>query len=482
MDEGFDALGKALFHSMLDNIDEAIHVVNRDGVTVFYNHAAADLDLLDPREVVGRPLLEVYPSLTAETSTLLRAMRTGNALFNQQQTYVTKKGDVVTTICSTLPLTNGSEIVGAVEVSKNVTRIKDLSEKIIDLQLRLSRRRGKPATAVFGRSALYTFDDIVGEHPAIAGVKALGMRAARGNSTVLVYGDTGTGKELLVQAIHNASRRAAMPFIAQNCAALPESLVEGLLFGTIRGAFTGAEDRPGLFELADGGTLYLDEINSLALDLQAKLLRVLQDGNVRRVGDTRVKPVDVRVVASTNIRPEDALAQRKLRADLYYRLNVVYIEIPSLRYRKEDIPLLVQHFIKKSNEKLGSGIEGVSPEVMEIFMSYEWPGNVRELEHAIEGAAVTLEKGVIGTGDLPAYIQSTAARGLWSYLTLNLRRGTPVREMLKEVESRVILAVIAECDGNISRAARSLGIPRQTLQRKMKVMLAERAYVPGSGQ
>ncbi len=473
MDEGFDVLGRTLFYTMLNTVDEAIHVVNRDGVTVFYNHAAADLDLLDPKEVIGRPILEVYPSLTAETSTLLRVLRTGKPMLNEQQTYVTKKGGVVTTISSTLPLTSGPEIVGAVEVSKNVTRIKELSERLIDLQLQLSQRKSRPPKAAGGQSALYTFDDIIGRHPDIDQVKSLGMRAARSNSTVLVYGDTGTGKELLVQAIHNASRRAAMPFIAQNCAALPESLVEGLLFGTIRGAFTGAEDRPGLFELADGGTLYLDEINSLALDLQPKLLRVLQDGKVRRVGDTRVRPVDVRVIASTNMRPEEALAQKKLRADLYYRLNVVYIEIPPLRERREDIALLVQHFIGKCNDKIGSRIVGVSPEVLDVFMSYDWPGNVRELEHAVEGAAVVIEEGLIRPEDLPMYLRPAAQAGV-SRLTLNLDRTLPVRRILKEAETQMIRTAMEESNGNISRAARSLGIPRQTLQRKLKAIPVDR--------
>ncbi|MGE5541926.1 MAG: sigma-54 interaction domain-containing protein, partial [Bacillota bacterium] len=373
-------------------------------------------------------------------------------------------------------------IVGAVEVSKNVTRIKELSERLIDLQLQLSERKGRPPAAASGQSALYTFQDIVGRHPAIAGVKSLGMRAARSNSTVLVYGDTGTGKELLVQAIHNASQRAAMPFIAQNCAALPESLVEGLLFGTIRGAFTGAEDRPGLFELADGGTLYLDEINSLALDLQAKLLRVLQDGKVRRVGDTRVRPVDVRVIASTNMRPEEALAQKKIRADLYYRLNVVYIEIPPLRQRREDISLLVQHFIGKCNDKIGSRIVGVSPEVLEIFMAYEWPGNVRELEHAIEGAAVATEQGLITPPGLPVYLQSAVPKTPAARVTLNLDRTTPVRHMLREAEERVIRAAVEECRGNISAAARTLGIPRQTLQRKLKAYPVRKTGMPEPGQ
>jgi arginine utilization regulatory protein len=469
MDEGLGVLGGALFHTVLNSVDEAIHVVNRDGVTVFYNHAAADLDSLDPREVIGKHLLEVYPSLSAETSTLLTVLRTGKPLLNQQQTYVTKKGTVVTTISSTLPLLAGSEVVGSVEMSKNVTRIKELSEKLINLQLELSERRAGPRK-VGGQSALYTFDDIVGRDPKTLLVKEMGMRAARSNSTVLVYGDTGTGKELLVQAIHNAGRRCAAPFIAQNCAALPETLVEGLLFGTAKGAFTGAEDRPGLFELADGGTLYLDEINSLAPDLQAKLLRVLQDGRVRRVGDTRVRHVDVRVIASMNVRPEEALAGRKLRADLYYRLNVVYIEIPPLRERPDDIPVLVQHFIRKCNDKLGSSIVGVTPEVFEMFLGYDWPGNVRELEHCIEGAAVVVGEGFIRPGDLPPHLGRSAARGIPGRLTIALDPATPLRKVLMETEARMIRSAVEQSRGNVSRAARTLGIPRQTLQRKLKAL------------
>ncbi|NPV69787.1 MAG: sigma 54-interacting transcriptional regulator [Firmicutes bacterium] len=465
---------------MLNTVDEAIHVVNSNGVTVFYNDAAAALDFLDPREVIGRHILEVYPSLSEETSTLLRVLRTGKPLLNQQQTYVTKKGGVITTVSSTLPLTTNAGVEGAVEVSKNITRVKELSEKVIDLQLQLSQRRSKAGRPAGGQSALYTFDDIIGRNAEIVRIKSLAMKAARSSSTVLVYGETGTGKELLVQAIHNASHRAVAPFIAQNCAALPESLVEGLLFGTIKGAFTGAEDRPGLFELADGGTLYLDEVNSLALDLQAKLLRVLQDGRVRRVGDTRVRPVEVRVISSTNIKPEEALAERRLRADLYYRLNVVYVEIPPLRDRRDDIPLLVHHFIAKCNDKLGSKVIGVSPEAMEVFMEYDWPGNVREMEHAIEGAAVAIEEGLIYPQHLPVYLQQSAPRPAESSLTLSVDRNLPVRKALRDAEEQMIRSAVENAGGNVSRAARVLGIPRQTLQRKIKSLGISRPAA-GSG-
>ena len=472
MENGFDALGRTLFYTMLNAVDEVIHVVDKNGVTVFYNRAAAQLDFLDPSEVIGKHILDVYPSLNPETSTLLRVLKTGKPILNQQQTYVTKKGGVVTIVSSTFPLIADGEVVGAVDVSKNVTRIKELSQKLIDLQLELSQRRGRAPSTGVEHSAMYTFADIVGQDPGMQAVKAIAQKAARSNSTVLVYGETGTGKELLVQAIHNASHRASAPFIAQNCAALPESLVEGLLFGTVRGAFTGAEDRPGLFELANGGTLYLDEVNSLALDLQAKLLRVLQDGKVRRVGDTKVRPVDVRIVSSTNVRPEEAMAIGKLRADLYYRLNVVYIEIPPLRERRGDIPILVQHFISKCNQKLGSRVTGVAPETLNLFMRYDWPGNVREMEHVIEAAAVAIEGGLILPCHLPGYFRETGAISPEREVSLTVDGSVPVRTALKEAERRMILEALEGAGGNISRAARKLGIPRQTLQRKLKSILA----------
>ena len=192
-------------------------------------------------------------------------------------------------------------------------------------------------------------------------------------------------KELFVHAIHNASKRKDKPFITQNCAALPANLLEGILFGTAKGGFTGAEDRQGLFELAHGGTLFLDEINSMPLELQSKLLRVLQDGSFRPVGQTKTINVDVRIITATNIPPEEAVKYKLLRKDLYYRLNVISLSIPPLRERKDDIPILTNYFIDKLNQKLGKSVKGVSKEVMDIFISNPWEGNVRELENLIEG-------------------------------------------------------------------------------------------------
>lgn len=455
-----------------DNIDEGIHVVDKDGLTILYNRQAGLNDGLEPEEVIGRHLLAVFPSLTPHTSTLLKVLATGESIVSQQQTFGNYKGHRVTTVNSTWPIYDRGELVGAIEISKDITRVRELSEQVVDLQAELlSRRRRRAASR---NDARFTFDDLLGQAPPFTSVKERAQRAARGDSSILVYGATGTGKELLVHAIHQASRRQAGPFVAQNCAALPEGLLEGLLFGTARGSFTGAEDRPGLLELADGGTLYLDEINSMNQDLQAKLLRVLQDGRFRRLGDNAERKADVRIIASTNEDPQEAIAARRLRQDLYYRINVVYLELPPLRERPDDLDLLTTHFLRKHRGGgRAAGVVRLAPEVARFFQEYDWPGNVRELEHALE-AAVQMGSGeYITMADLPPHLQ----RG-----SKSLPNRTPdkslalpsspreLRSALNVAERTAVERALSQSGGNLSGAARLLGVPRQTLQYRIKLL------------
>ncbi len=463
---------------ILDSIDEGIHVVDRNGVTVLYNKVAAQLDNLKEEEVVGKHILDVFPSLSRETSTLLQVLRTGQPICNREQTFTTYKGDEITTLNSTLPVKVDGKLVGAVEVSRNITLMREMAHRIVDLQVELfGRREGRRETESEG--ARYTFRDIVGESECILELKRKAARAAASSSSVLVYGETGTGKELFVQAIHNASPRARGPFVAQNCAAFPEGLLEGILFGTTKGSFTGAQDRPGLFELADGGSIFLDEIDSMPASLQAKLLRVLSEKCVRRVGDTKVRRVDVRVMAAMSRPPLDAVAQGMLREDLYYRLNVISLGIPPLRERREDIPLLTAHFIARFNAQLMMNVKGVSDEVAHLFSVYDWPGNVRELEHAVEGAMHLLDGDIIMLEHLPDNLRNLATHRESRPATANLRAGgaaprVPVkfqgdfRLAVADIESSLVRKALADAGGNISRAARALGIPRQTLQYRLK--------------
>jgi arginine utilization regulatory protein len=466
-----------ILQALLLNVDEGIHVVDRQGYTVRYNAQAGLNDGLHPDEVIGRHILEVFPSLNEHTSTLLKVLETRMPIVNQQQTFTNYKGLRVTTINSTWPIqSTAGDLVGAIEVSKDVTRVRELSEEVADLRAELlGKRKGQSARP----EARFTIDDLVGLHPRLVAVKEQALRAARGDSPVLVYGETGTGKELLIHAIHHASPRRSGPLVTQNCAALPEGLLEGLLFGTVRGSFTGAEDRPGLFELADGGTLYLDEINSMDLNLQAKLLRVLQDGRVRRVGDVRERTVAVRVVTSANEDPLEAIRQHRLRQDLYYRINVVYLELPALRDRRSDIPLLTEHFLRKHRGRLGARVHRMAPAVAGFFQAYGWPGNVRELEHAVEAGLNQAQEEALMLEDLPAHLQRAAAGlgiipvpgdqmdGAALTLTVNPHE---LRQSLALAEREAVLGALAECGWNLSRAARLLGIPRQTLQYRMKIL------------
>jgi arginine utilization regulatory protein len=460
-----DEILKAQFELLLSHVEEGVHIVDHRGVTIYYNKAASRIEGLSPSEVVGRPLLEVFPSLTEEESTIYKVLKTGEPIYEKLQTFTNYKGKKITTINSTLPVKVDGRVVGAMEISRDVTSVKSMSERIADLEALLYSRPAAKAVkkGFFG----YTLDDIVGESRAIAELKRLAVKVAKSSIPVLVWGETGTGKELFVQAIHNESPRKNGPFIPQDCAALPGTLLENVLFGTVRGSFAGAQDRPGLFELAHGGTLFLDKIDAMPPELQAKLLRVLQDGIIRRAGDTKERLVDVRVIAACSEDPVEAVKRKKLREDLFYRINVVTFRIPPLRERREDIPLLVDHFIKKFSD--GKEVK-ISKEVMDIFMEYPWPGNVRELEHAIEGALVVMEGDEIRPAHLPVQIKAyfSPKKG-----TIASCDRLSLNETLEKVESELIKKAIEECDGNITKAAKMLGIPRQTLQYKLRKLRGE---------
>ena len=448
---------------ILDNIiDEGVHMVDSSGVIIYYNRFAAALDNINPDEAIGRHILEIYPSLTEETSTILKVIRSGKPILNYQQSFKNYKGLQITTLNSTIPIKSGKKVIGAVEISKDITEVKKLSEKVVDLQAELYADNRQHKKTDQSR-AVYTFADIIGTSEEMLMLKKNALTVADSPSPVLVYGETGTGKELLIHAIHNASSRRNKPFIAQNCAALPESLLESILFGTVRGSFTGAETRPGLFEIADGGTLFLDEINSMSLQLQAKLLRVIQDGNIRRIGDTKTIHVDVRIVTAINTEPLRALEEKTLRDDLFYRLSVITLRMPDLKDRRNDIPALVEHFIKKYNGMLNKKIKGASKDVMEFFMTYSWPGNIRELEHTIEGAMNIAEDSYIYRSNLPYHLLDAFDRTAKS-----TRHNTmPLKEAIWQLEKQLLQDTLVKAHGNVTKAAEMLVIPRQTLQYKI---------------
>lgn len=449
-----------MYKRILDEVDVGVHAVDETGKTIIYNKKMMQMESMDLQDVIDKNLLDVFMFKDDQSSTLVKALQEGQKTSNVKQTYFNNKGREITTINNTIPIFSEEKLQGAVEIANDVTKL----ERLIKGNLNKGSTR-------------YTFDKIIGNSPAIREVIEAAKRATRTSSYVLIVGDTGTGKELFAQSIHNGSARLSAPFISQNCAALPDNLIESLLFGTKRGAFTGAIDTPGLFEQANGGTLLLDEINSLNLNLQAKLLRVLQEKTIRRIGDTKDTPVDVRVIANMNEDPIDAIANNRMRKDLYYRLGVVTIFVPPLKERMEDIPLLVQNFIEKYNELFQMNVKGLSEEVKESFFEYDWLGNVRELEHIIEAAMnIMMDEESIMYSHLPYQYRSKMQMKermiplstVDNFIKENSETAVPLKHQMELFEKTYIDHVLTKNNFNISKSAQLLGLSRQSLQYRMK--------------
>jgi two-component system response regulator AtoC len=316
----------------------------------------------------------------------------------------------------------------------------------------------------------YRFENIIGTSPSMQQIYNLIAKVADTDSTILIQGESGTGKELVARALHFNSSRQHQPFVAINCSALPENLLESELFGHRKGAFTGAvQDKIGLFEEAQGGTIFLDEINSMAQALQTKLLRVLQERQIRRVGDTKSVPINVRVLAATNESLGEKIKTGNFREDLYYRLAVIPIEMPPLRWRLEDIPLLVNHFLQKNAAHTGSEPRKIEPEALEVFARYDWPGNVRELENAIERACALCENGRIVANDLPPHVVRHAHSSRPVSSNTSLPIGQRLDEYIRDQERRYIEETINFNEGSRERAAKMLGISMATLYRKLEL-------------
>ena len=449
-----------LYETLLNEIDIGIHIIDEEGKTVIYNRKMMEIESMDRKDVLYKNLLEVFAFEENQNSTLIEALTSGKARKNIKQTYFNNKGQEITTINDTFPIVKNGKIKGAIEIAKEIPPLRQTSQ----------------GNTLRGHNTKFTFNHIIGNSNAIQSVITEAKRVTRTSSSVLIVGETGTGKELFAQSIHNESHRAGKSFISQNCAAIPETLMESLLFGTNKGAFTGAIDKPGLFEEAHGGTLLLDEINSLSPALQAKLLRAIQDKTIRRIGGTQEKEIDVRIIATINEDPIEAITHNRLRKDLYYRLSVVTLFLPPLRQRKEDILPLLYSFIEKYNMQFGLQVQGVDDSVIDFFYKHDWPGNIRELEHIIEGSMNLIEdEEMITTSHIPTRFYELAKKEFpiqpplarWETDQSDDTART-LKNTIKEMEKEYIIQILNEHKGNISQAAKYLGLSRQNLQYRLK--------------
>ena len=470
---------QALLRAAAEVLGGAMHIVNAEGITILYNEEMAKLEKTQIKNVIGKPFREVFSNIPEEESTLMRALKERKATKNQQQTYLNVYGKEISTISSTVPIIVDGKVIAAMEVARDITDIKNMSDTILDLQSKLpagktpeeSPEKDDRQKARQRGIREYRFSDIIGENRKFEETIARAKKAANNDTSVMLYGETGVGKELFAQSIHYDGLRKRGPFLAQNCAAIPESLLEGMLFGTSKGGFTGAEDRAGLFEQANGGTLLLDEVSAMPIGLQGKLLRVLQEEYIRRVGGSKDIPIDVRIISTINEPAKDLISRGALRQDLYYRLGTLSITIPPLRERKDDIPLLINSFLKKYNERFDKEIWMISDGAEAKLMKYDYPGNVRELENIIMAAVSMADEGrhvltdkEIEIGDYNEAADISGGQAAESFV----ETGGSLSEYLSGIEETIIRQQLTANDGNVSKTAKELGMLRQNLQHKIK--------------
>lgn len=428
---------------------DAILICDKDGY-IEYAKWYKDWYFSSP-EVVGKHILEVYPTLTEETSTIMKCLRKKEGEIDEEQHIVNFKGEMIHVMNTTQPIVVDGEIIGAICASSFYEDVRQQKE---------GEQEG-------GIKKLYVLDDIITANPAMKAMKNRIVNTARSNSTVLIYGETGTGKELVAESIHTGSRRKNQAFVSQNCAAIPASLLESLFFGTEKGSYTGAQSRKGLFELADQGTLFLDEINSMDISIQAKILKAIEEKKVRRLGGTRDIAIDVRIICAMNEEPYEVLKKGKLREDLFYRIGVVQLRLPPLRERKEDILILTDFFIKHFNRELGKNVKGLSALTRNAFLNQYWRGNVRELKNTIESAIVNSSESVLTIKSLPeTFFMFRGEAGGHREEEQGFQNDFSLNDVVEQYEKSLIEQVLRS-SGNMSGAARRMKISRQTLRYKM---------------
>ncbi|MDX2452556.1 sigma-54 interaction domain-containing protein [Desulfosarcina sp.] len=498
--------GRMSLLPVLDQFHQGVMITDIHGVILYMNDTQARIDDLRIDDAIGRTVRDLY-RVDEGTSPTMTCLKIGKAIENLACYYRTHLGKVVNSVHNIYPLRADGRLIGAICY---ITDYKNIEQTLAAIS-----QAGLPrSVSTFGVSPVigmrkpgengtrFTFGDIIGAHTDLLAALKAAQLASDSPSPIMVFGETGTGKEMVAQSIHNHSSRKTQPYVAINCAAIPENLLEGMLFGTSKGAFTGAIDKAGLFETADGGTLFLDEINAMSPGLQAKLLRFLQERKVRRVGAMQEIDVELKVISSVNVLPHTAIESGSMRADLFYRLAVVFISIPPLRERMEDLGRLVSHFLAKANGHLGRQVTGIAMDVMGRFNRYTWPGNVRELEHVIEGAMnmvgaeTTIQMHHLSVPFLmehprqataPSHARSANRSGRFNPAFSASSKdpafsGLTLAEMKTKSEIASIQAALAATRGNAAGAAHRLGISPQLMHYKLKRLGIDRRVFRETGR
>jgi transcriptional regulator with PAS, ATPase and Fis domain len=438
--------GNFTFRSyILDNPFEGILAIDDKGSITYVNRFFLNMLSMREEDVLGKKVWNTLPGIRLYDTVLQGYSHWGDNLKIGGRDFLVVR----------FPIKKEGKVIGAVvkTIFPDITTAKGIASQVLN-----------PIKAAEPRRHLYTCMDIIGKTPPMLVAMKVARKAARTDSTLLITGESGTGKEVFAQAVHTRSVRRDRPFVKVNCAAIPDNLLESELFGFVDGAFTGATKggKPGKFELAEGGTIFLDEIGDMSLPMQAKLLRVIQEKEVDRIGSTKSIPLDVRITAATNQDLQKLVSEGRFREDLFYRLKVIEIAIPPLREHREDIAILADYLIKRINKRLGSNIQGIKPESIQLMMSYDWPGNVRELENILERAINQSEDNQIDLTNL-IFPKANAYRETRNRKAIQ----AGLRKSIDQQEKTLIVDAIARAGGNKAEAARLLNIQRSVLYKKM---------------
>lgn len=454
-----------LLINALNLVTDGIQIYDRNGCAVFINSASRKLSHIPASlDIRGQHLLDLF-AIDETISTTLTALRNKAPVVNRVDHFRTTAGASIASANTSHPISSGNQVIGAITFEQTQQVIDSYKEKMSKIEKALhSFQSNTPATRFSG----YNFQHVIGKGEALQKAVTIAKKVAPQNSSVLLVGETGTGKEVFAQSIHRSSNQKNKKFVALNCAAIPESLIESLLFGTQKGSFTGSENKQGYFEEAEGGTLFLDEMNSMSLAMQSKILRALQENSFRRVGGQKDISMNVRIISSCNKDPFLCIQENELRKDLFYRLSTVMIELPPLRNHKEDLEELIDFHLSSTALQYVHGKSQVSPEVMNIFYAYDWPGNVRELFHVLDYAQNVVDGPMIMKEHLPSYLlkqQKEASLPVYSDKHTSLDfQNTSLQNLMDDYEHQILLNALEHFGYNITKTADALGLRRQSLQ------------------
>lgn len=455
-----------LYEQALNHIPEGIQIYDENACAVFYNSCSKKLSSIPNNIVIeGKHLLDLY-DYPKEISTVITSLNTKAPVINRTWSFKTATGSLLHTANSAYPIFKDKKLIGSITYEQDISIAQNYIAAMKKIQKSLTET---DQSEMSGNFSGYSFNHIIGKGEKLQSAIRLARRVAPQDCTILLCGETGTGKEIFAQSIHKVSSRKKKKFLAINCAAIPDTLIESLLFGTKKGSFTGSVDQAGYFEEVNGGTLFLDELNSMSLSMQSKLLRVFQEGTFRRVGGTKDLPLDVRIISSCNENPHHLIESNLFRKDFFYRMSTITINLPPLREHIGDLEELIWYYIQQNSYKYAKTIRHISPDVLTLLASYDWPGNIRELFHTLDYVLNVMDDDTIRLEYLPEGVfknipvksENTAIQEQ-SFTHQNLQK------TMDDFECKVLLQTLEYHGYNITRAAEELGLHRQGMQYRIK--------------